>query len=113
MNIGTLRHRVSLQTTTEVPDGLGGSTQIPVTLASRVPASVEPATARSLERVAANTVTSTASHLVTIRYVRGVTTKTSLVFHDGTTDRPMAIEGIHDPSEKHVALVLECAEAVA
>ena len=113
MRIGDLRHRVTLQNTTEVSDGLGGSTEVDVTIWSRIPASVEPATARSLERVAANTVTSTASHLVTVRYVPGVTTKTLVVFHDGATDREMAVEGVHDPEERHISLVLECAEAVA
>lgn len=113
MNIGALRHRVSLQTPgVSVPDGDGGYTQTVTTLASRVPASVVPATARSLERVVANTVTSNASHLVTLRYLPGVTLQTSLVFHDGATDRPMSITGKHDTDERHIELVLECQEAV-
>lgn len=113
MQIGSLRHRVTLQTpAAPVPDGDGGYTQAVTTLASRLPASVEPATAKSLERVVANTVASTASHLVTLRYLAGVTTAAQLVFHDGTTDRPMAITGVHDTDERHIELVLECAEAV-
>lgn len=113
MNIGALRHRVTLRTpAAPVPDGEGGYTQTPTTLASRVPASVVLATARSLERLAANTVASMASHLVTLRYLAGVTTKTELVFHDGATDRPMSITGLFDTEERHVELVLACVESV-
>jgi hypothetical protein len=39
-----------------------------------------PATARDLERVVAGTVQSSATHLVTIRYLAGVTTKTRVVW---------------------------------
>ena len=114
MNVGALRHRVTLQRPGDpVPDGDGGYTETWTTLGSRVPASVEPATARSLERIAASTVTSTASHLVTLRYLRGVTTKTRLVFHDGGTDRTMSVTGTHDTEERHRVLVLECLEDVS
>jgi head-tail adaptor len=113
MDVGALEHRVTLQTAgTPVPDGNGGYTQTPTTLASRVPASVKPATPRDLERSVANTVQSSASHLVTVRYLTGVTTQTQLIFHDGATDRPMAISGMHDPDERHVFLVLACTEVV-
>jgi len=112
MNIGALRHRVTLLTPgTPIPDGDGGYTETWTTLGSRVPAAVEPATARSLERIAANTVTSTASHLVTLRYLSGVTTKTRLTFHD-TTDRTFSVTGTHDEEERHESLVLECTEDV-
>ena len=113
MNAGSLRHRVTLQTPgAPVPDGDGGYTEVWTVLGSRVPAAVEPATARSLERIAASTVTSTASHLVTIRYLPGITTKTRVVFHD-LTDRTLAVTGTHDTEERHRVLVLECVEQVA
>lgn len=113
MRLGDLRHRVSLTTPGAiVPDGDGGFTQTTATLASRVPAYVVPASSRALERVVANTVASSASHLVTLRYLPGVTTKTALVFHDGPVDRPMSITGMHDTEERHVELILECQEAV-
>lgn len=113
MNVGALRHRVTLTNPgVDVPDGEGGFTRVPSVLASRVPASVMPASARSLERVVANTVTSNASHLVTIRYLPGVTMQTALVFHDGAWDRPMSITGKHDTDEKHEQLILECQEQV-
>jgi head-tail adaptor len=95
-----------------VPDGEGGFTQTPTVLASRVAAAVVPATAQALERLTANTVASSASHLVTLRYRAGITTQTALVFHDGPTDRPMAITGLYDPEERHVELVLACVESI-
>lgn len=113
MNIGSLRHRVTLRTpAVPIADGDGGYTRAVTTLASRVPASVVPASAKSLERVKANTVASSATHVVTLRYLPGVTTQTELVFHDGPTDRPMAITGLSDTEERHVELVLTCEEAV-
>src|SRR6185503_11551543 len=96
-----------------VPDGDGGFTQAWAIVARRVAASVEPTTARSLERIRSNTVSSTASHLVTLRYRRGVTTTMRLTFHDGLSDRVMSITGVHDVNERHRELVLECAEAVS
>lgn len=113
MDVGSLRHRITLQTPgAPIPDGDGGYTETWTSLGVRVPASVEPASARSLERIAANTVTSTASHLVTLRYLSGVTTKTRITFHD-QTDRTFSVTGIHDPEERHRVLILECTEDVA
>ena len=115
MDIGCLRHIVTLQALSEpVPDGDGGYLpQTPTTFAGRIPAEVMPATARSLERVIANSVQSQASHLVRIRYRRGVTTKLRLIYHDGSTDRPMSVAGVFDEEERHISLVLACTEAVA
>lgn len=111
--IGTLRHRVTVQSDgTPVADGDGGWTQTPVILAYRIPAAVAPATSRDLERVVAETVQSMATHIVTLRYLPGVTTKHHLVFHD-TADRTFAITGTHDPDERHRWLELACAEVVA
>lgn len=112
MRAGALRHRITIELpAAAVPDSEGGFTQTWSALASRIPASVTPATARDLERVVANTVQSTASHLVTLRYLAGVTTKARLIFHD-RTDRTFSIQGIHDPEERHLRLNLACEEVV-
>jgi len=112
MDTGQLRHRVTLQTPgVAVPDGEGGYTDTVTTLVSRAPASVEPATARMLERIGANTVTPMATHLVTLRYLFGVTTKTRAIFHD-VTDRDLAVTGVFDTDMQHRVLVLTCAERV-
>lgn len=114
MEIGALRHRVTLENPTTVADAEGGFTDTWTVLGwSRMPAAVEPATARALERLVGNTVQSSASHLVTIRYLPGVTTKTRVTFHDDPADRILSIEGMHDAQERHQRLILECVEAVA
>lgn len=112
-SIGNRPHVVSIQTIgPEVPDGQGGFTRAPVTLASRISAEIKPATARALERVIANSVQSSASHLVTVPYVPGVTTGTQVVFHD-VVDRTFSVSGVHDPDEQHVELILACEESGA
>jgi head-tail adaptor len=115
ISAGTLRHRVTLETPgAPIPDPTGGGdfTQAWTVLGSRLPASVAPATARSLEQLRVNTVTSMATHLVTVRYLAGVTTQTRATFHDGDVDRVMSVTGTHDPEERHVVLILECVEQV-
>jgi head-tail adaptor len=113
MAIGELRHRVTLENPTIVPDSEGGFTETWNVLGiARLPASVMPATPRDLERQTSGTVTATASHLVTLRYLAGVTTKTRVRFHD-TTDRVLAVEGIVDREERHRMLILACTEAVS
>jgi head-tail adaptor len=115
MTVGELRHRVTLENPGEpVPDGEGGYIETwSVVGQSRMPAAIEPATVRAMERLGPGTVTATASHLVTIRYVTGVTTKTRVTFHDDVEgDRVLAVAGRHNPQEKHWALTLFCTEAV-
>lgn len=113
MEPGTLRHRVTLSTPGPlVADGEGGYTDTGVTLVSRAPAAVEPATPQALERIGATTVTATATHVVTLRYLQGVTTLTRLVFHD-VIDRTFAVTGVYDGRERHQQLILTCAERVS
>jgi SPP1 family predicted phage head-tail adaptor len=108
MDVGSLRHRVTLQTPTSAADGDGGYTDTWATLVT-VWASVVPATARDLERAVAGTVQSSATHLVTIRYLAGVTTKTRVLF--GT--RTLQVTGVQNPEERNISLVLVCQEVVA
>ncbi len=113
MQAGELRHRVTLENPgARVSDGDGGYTTPYAAFATRLPAAVAPATARDLERVVANSVQSSATHLVTLRYLAGVTTKTQVVFHDGATDRRFGVSGVQDPDERHVSLTLACEEVV-
>jgi len=114
MLAGQKRHRVTLETPdVTTPDGDGGYTQTYVVLCRRIAACVQPATARSLEQLVASTLASTATHLVTIGYRTGVTTKTRVTYHDGATDRTLYVSGTCDPDEGHRDLVLACDEAVA
>lgn len=107
MRAGTLRHLITLQTPASAPDGDGGFTDTWTDLAT-VWASIVPATARDLERVVAGTVQSSATHLVTIRYLAGVTTKTRVVFGS----RLFSVTGVQNPEERNISLVLVCQEIV-
>lgn len=92
-----------------VANGDGGFTQSWTDLPPPADAEVAPASARSLERVAAGTVLSTATHVVTAPYRAGVSTKTRILV-DG---RVLNITSVLDPEERHVELILVCAEVVA
>lgn len=106
MNIGQLRHKVTLEGPgPSVPDGDGGFTTVWTVLA-RVWADIRPATPRDLERRVASTVQATASHIVVIRWLPGVTTATRIKF--GT--RTFEVTGVQNPEEQDVSLVLACEE---
>lgn len=110
MNIGALDKLVTLQSPGSVPDNEGGYTEAWTNLSpGTVWAAIQPATARDLERRVASTVQASASHLVTIRFHSGVTTKTRILF--GT--RIFNVTGITNPDEKNEALILACEEVVA
>lgn len=110
MRAGILRHRITLQSPSDpAPDGDGGFTNTWSTLAADVPAAIAPATASNLERVIAGTVQSIATHLVTIRYLVGVTTKTRALFGS----RVFEVIGVQNPDERNISLVLICQERVA
>jgi SPP1 family predicted phage head-tail adaptor len=110
VKVGALRHPVTLQGPgASVPDGDGGWTSPYTNLSpAEAWAEIKPATARDLERVAAGTVMSTASHLVTIRYRPDVTTQTRVVFGA----RQFSVTGVMNPEEKNEALVMLCVEIV-
>lgn len=110
MSIGAYRHRVLFQAPgPAVPDGDGGYTQTWSDLAPGAwMVSIEPATARDLERVAAGTVLSTASHVVKGRYHDGVTTKTRMVF----AGRTFAITGVANVEERGITMELVAVEVV-
>jgi len=107
---GQKRHLVSLWGPGPVvADGDGGYTQVPAALdPPEMMAAIEPATARDLERVVANTVASKASHIVTMDYHPQVTTETAIHFGE----RIFAVAGVQNREEKNVELVLACEETV-
>jgi head-tail adaptor len=107
---GERRHRVLFQNPgPAVPDGDGGYTQSWVDLVPPTwDVSIEPATARDLERVATGTVTSSASHIVRGDFHPDVTTKTRMVF-DG---RQLSIVGKQNLDERGVTMALVAVEVV-
>lgn len=110
IGLGDLRHQVTLKNPgPRVPDGEGGYTESQIELSpSPVWASIQPATARDLERRVASTMQASASHIVTMRYHPQVTTKTQLLFGD----RVFFVNGVQNTDERNVELVLACQEIV-
>lgn len=106
MQAGRLRHRVVVQSMGEpIVEPGGGFTETPITVAT-VWASIEPATSRSVERRVGAQVEATITHLVTMRYLAGVTTKMRLLF--GL--RVFQIRGLQNLDERNVMLTLACEE---
>uniref|UniRef100_A0A6M3J723 Putative head-tail joining protein n=1 Tax=viral metagenome TaxID=1070528 RepID=A0A6M3J723_9ZZZZ len=109
MDIGSLRHQVRLETPTETADGDGGYTTTWALLDPPVVwAAIEPASQQRLERVVANAVSSDTSHIVTIRYHSGVTTKARVVF----AGRTLSVVGVQNVQERNEILMLACVEKV-
>jgi SPP1 family predicted phage head-tail adaptor len=111
MKVGALRHSIVLENPgTPVSDNDGGFTQTWTALVpSPVPAAITPASARDLERVAAGTVLSTATHLITMRYHPDVTTQTRITF--GT--RQFSVVGVTNPDERNEWTVVSAVEVVS
>lgn len=107
---GQKRHLVTLEKPgPPVSDNDGGYTNPPVALSpSSMRAEIKPATARDLERSVANTVQSTASHIVTMDYHPQVDTTTRLLFNG----RTFQVTGVQNPEERNIELVLACEEVV-
>jgi SPP1 family predicted phage head-tail adaptor len=90
-----------------VPDGTGW-TESWIDLPPAEFARITPASQASLEQITAGTVLSMATHIVTVPYRQGLTTKTRFLY-DG---RSLSVLGIFDYEERHVQLNLVCAEVV-
>ncbi len=102
---GALRHRVTLQTVGETPDGGGGFTAA-WTDGATVWAAIEPL--RGRERLHAQQLETPVTHRVTIRHRDGVTAKMRIKF--GT--RILNIRAVVNPSERNRTLELLCEEGV-
>lgn len=107
--IGAMRHLVVVENPTRASDGDGGYTET-FTAASPSPvwAELKPATPSALERIAGNTIEAPVTHIVTMRYHSGVTTRTRLTFGA----RRFFVRGIQTPSEVQEWLVLSCEEFI-
>jgi head-tail adaptor len=71
-------------------------------------AEIAPATARRLEQLSAGTVSGTATHILTTGYRTGLSLKSRVRFEN----RIFNVIGIFDPNERHIDLVLVCAEVL-
>jgi SPP1 family predicted phage head-tail adaptor len=108
--IAARQKRITFQNPgTLTPDGDGGYTQAFDDLSVGADAQVATATAQTLERLAAGTVLSMATHVVTLPYRPDLTTQTRVLM-DG---RVLNVLTVVDPDERHVETVLVCAEVVS
>ena len=90
-----------------VPDGTGW-VESWIDLPPPAFARITPASQASLEQITAGTVLSMATHIVTVPYRTGLTTKARFLY-DG---RSLSVLGIFDYEERHIQLHLVCAEVV-
>jgi hypothetical protein len=116
INIGERPRRLQLDGPGKpVPDGDGGYTTTFAPLdPPMVSAKVEPATTRSLERVAAGSVVvSTATHVITMPFHPGVTTQTRITWTDDA-NRPHTanVTSVNNVDERCHTLILAAAEMV-
>lgn len=112
VTIGARRHVVTVQN--PVAPSVSGNTGEPTTetWANAVPStwhcSIEPATTRDLERVAATSVIAQATHILRGRYHPQITTKSRLVF--GT--RYFSVSGIGNLEERNIDMEVVASEVV-
>lgn len=107
--IGDRRHLITLQNPgPPVPTGTGYTQTWTDLVPPTMFAKIDIATGRDLERQAAGTILSAATHIVTMPYHPGVTTKTRIIFEG----RTLNVTGVGDPDERHVETVAVCVEQV-
>jgi len=103
MKIGDLRHRITVQDSTETPDSHKGHTVVWHNFLV-LWASVEPLSGR--EYFYSHQIKAEVTHRVKIRYVKGITVKMRIKHND----RILAIESILDLKERHETLEILCKE---
>lgn len=107
--IGSHRHVVMLQNPAGTPIGTpdGSYTQLYADLGIWH-CSIEPATQRDLERIAAGTVISEATHVLKGRWRDGITTGTRAIFNG----RVFNVTGVSNLEERNVDLELVAVEVI-
>ena len=110
MGIGNYEHivRIELPSGAPQPDGDGGSTQAYADLATRWHCSIEPATARSVERIVAGTSSAQPTAVLEGQYIAGVTTAARVWFGS----RLFSVVGVRNVLEFNRILQLAVVEVV-
>ena len=103
MQIGRLRHKVTIQNATHAEDGKGGSTPTWADVES-VWAEVSPSSSR--ERFYAGQVDADATHKVTMRYTANVSTESRIIH--GT--RTLHVVGLRNIDERNRMIEIRCKE---
>ena len=107
MRAGSLRHTVTVQQRTELPDAYGEPAQTWTTLHANQPASIEPLSGREL--ITAQAVQSDVTHRVRMRYVAGVQTKHRILFGSRVFD----IRAVRNVDERNIELEMLCTEGAS
>lgn len=107
--IGQMRHRLVVENPANTADGDGGYSEA-YTAASPSPvwASIEPATPSVVEQQVGNRIEAPITHIVTMRWHLGVTTRTRLTFGS----RRFFVRGLQKINEVGEWLVCSCEEFV-
>lgn len=106
MQIGSLRHRIALESFTTSSDGMGGGTATWATEVLNLPAAIWPTSAKEQRQAAAPTMS--ISHQIRIRYYEGISAAWRVKF--GT--RYFSITSIVDFEERHIYMDLLCREVL-
>jgi SPP1 family predicted phage head-tail adaptor len=107
---GKLRHTVRVQRASEVRGTSGMVTFTWTDLEPLWRASIEPMTLRGQERLVGNQKLQEITHVVTIRYLRGLLAKDRIVWNDRGVVRTLEIASIADILENHWMQELLCKE---
>lgn len=113
--IASRPHWVSFENPGEsTPDGDGGYIEGAPTTVGKAFVRIQPATGADQERVGAGVVLSRQSYIVSAPFLLGLTTKTTMRFHDARVhrDRVFNVMGVTDREERGAELVLVCDEVV-
>lgn len=107
--IGQMRHRVVVENPTNAADGDGGYGETYAAASpSPVWASIEPATPSVIEQQVGNRIEAPITHIVSMRWHSGVTTRTRLTFGS----RRLFVRGLQKVDEISEWLVCACEEFV-
>lgn len=107
MQIGRLRHRVTIQNPATTPDGKGGETELPWVDSATAFCEVKPIDAR--ERFYTSQIDADVTHQVTMRYTSAITAESRLDL-DG---RVLQVVGApRNIEERDRIIVVQCKEEV-
>ena len=115
MAIGEYRHRVRFQKPTRTPDGDGGYTDAWTDLdPAEWKVSLTPASSADLERVAAGTSITAASHVVAGYFHPGVTADTRMIYRPrgASADQIFAITGVVNVDLRSVDMICGAVQVI-
>lgn len=103
LNIAELRHRITIQSITEVSDGQGGKTENWSTVAT-VWARIEPVSSR--ERLYSDKLEYQRTHKIAIRYRSDITNDMRILFNG----RYFQIKSVYSPDEREAYTFIDAEE---